>query len=76
MLIIGLQTIPISTQELKEPSGEIPHSIPNSACTQESQTEQQTDRLDVKTRGNLMTELQVEMYLLQETVDSTMRLGS
>jgi hypothetical protein len=36
----------------------------------------QTDRLDVKTQGSLMVELQVETYLMQETVDSTTRLGS
>ena len=70
-----------------------PDSIPDSACTQESRTD---DHLDVKTGGSfnggalgrhvspagdsgvdpLMAELRVEMYLTQETVVSTTRLGS
>jgi hypothetical protein len=57
---------------MKEPSGGNPHSVPDSVCTQKSQT----DHLDVNTRGSLMAELQVETYLMQETVDSTMRLES
>jgi hypothetical protein len=35
-----------------------------------------TQHLDVTTGGLLMTELQVEKYLTEDTVDSTTRLGS
>jgi hypothetical protein len=35
-----------------------------------------TELLDVTTRGSLMAELWVEIYLTQETVVSTTRLGS
>jgi hypothetical protein len=58
---------------LKEPSGETPTHLPIRGAPK---NHKQTDLLDVKTRGSLMEELQVETYLMQETVVSTMRLGS
>ena len=58
---------------LKEPSGETPTQLP---IRRAPKNHEQTDCLDVKTRGSLMAELWVETYLTQETVDSTMRLGS
>ena len=59
--------------DLKEPSGETPTQLP---IRRAPKNQEQTDRLDVKTRGILMAELRVETYLMQETVDSTTRLGS
>ena len=56
------------SKQLKEPSGETPHSIPDLVCTQESWTD---DHLDVKAWGSLVTELRTDTYLPQETVVST-----
>ena len=53
---------------MKEPSGETPTQVP---IRHAPKNHKQTDCLDVKTRGSLMAELQVEMYLTQKTVDST-----
>ena len=58
---------------MKEPSGETPTQLP---IRRAPKNHEQTDRLDVNTRGSLMAELRVEMYLMQETVDSTPRLES
>ena len=66
------ETIPLKSRtRLKEPSGETPTLFLIRCAPMK-----QTDRLDVKTQGSLMVELQVETYLMQETVDSTTRLGS
>ena len=58
---------------LKEPNGETPTQLP---IWHAPKNHEQTDCLDVNTRGSLMAELWVETYLTQETVDSTTRLGS
>jgi hypothetical protein len=58
---------------MKEPSGETPTQLP---ILRAPKNYKQTDSLDVKTRGSLMAEIRVEMCLMQETVDSTTRLGS
>ena len=58
---------------MKEPSGETPAQL---LIQHAPKNHEQTDRLDVNTRGSLMAELQVETYLTQETVDSTTRLES
>ena len=54
---------------VREPSEETPTQLPIQCAPK---NHEQTDRLDVNTRGSLMAELQVETYLLQETVDSTL----
>jgi hypothetical protein len=59
--------------KLKEPSGETPTQLPFGV---HPRITNRTQHLDVKTQGSLMAELRVEMYLTQETVDLTMRLGS
>jgi hypothetical protein len=56
----------------KEPSGETPTQFSIWRAPKESRT----DRLNVNTRGSLMAEHRVETYLMQETVDLTMRLES
>jgi hypothetical protein len=58
---------------MKEPSGETPTLFP---IWHAPKNHKQTDHLDVKTWGSLVAELQVEMYLMQERVDSTTRLES
>ena len=58
---------------MKEPSGETPTQLP---IRRAPKNQEQTDRLDVNTRGSLMAELWVETYLMQETVDLTTRLES
>jgi hypothetical protein len=50
---------------VKEPSGENPHSIPDSVCTQRNRR----DHLDANTQGSLMTELLADTYLTQEIMD-------
>ena len=57
---------------VKEPIGETPTQFLICCAPKESRT----DHLDVNTRGSLMAELRVEMYLTQETMDSTTRLES
>ena len=68
-----MHTHSLLISKLKEPNGETPTQLPI-WCVPENH--EQTDRLDVNTRGSLMAGLLVETYLTQETVDPTMRLGS
>jgi hypothetical protein len=51
---------------VREPSEETPTQLLIQCAPK---NHEQTDRLDVNTRSSLMAELQVEMYLMQETVD-------
>jgi hypothetical protein len=60
---------------VKGPSGETPTQFWIRRAPKNHE-QNRTERLDVKTQGSLMAELQVEMYLMQETVDLTTRLGS
>ena len=53
---------------MKEPSGETPTQL---LIRRAPKNHEQMDRLDVNTQGSLMVELRVKMYLMQETVDST-----
>ena len=57
---------------LKEPSRETPTQLPIRVHPRITNKQ----HLDVTKRGILMVEHRVETYLTQETVDSTMRLGS